>query len=45
MAAKSKVGISGQKLFTPGKPKRSAQGQGKNSKPNHGRKQTRGQGK
>ena len=45
MAAKSKVGISGQKLFTPGKPKRSAQGQGKNSKPNHGRKPLRGQGK
>jgi hypothetical protein len=45
MAAKSKIGISGQKLFSPGKPKRSRQGQGKNSKPNHGRKQTRGQGK
>jgi hypothetical protein len=45
MAAKSKIGISGQKLFTPGKPKKSAQGQGKNSKPNHGRKKMRGQGK
>ena len=45
MAAKSKVGISGQKLFTPGKPKRTTQGQGKNSRSNHGRKQLRGQGK
>jgi len=45
MAAKSKVGISGQKLFTPGKPKRTTQGQGKNSRANHGRKQLRGQGK
>jgi hypothetical protein len=45
MAAKSKIGISGQKLFTPGKPKKSAQGQGKNSKPSHGRKKMRGQGK
>jgi len=45
MAVKSKLGISGQKLFVPGKPKKTMQGQGKNSKPNHGRKQTRGQGK
>jgi hypothetical protein len=45
MAAKSKIGISGQKLFSPGKPKKSRQGQGKNSKANHGRKQWRGQGK
>jgi len=27
------------------KPKRTRQGQGQNSKPNHGRKQSRGQGK
>jgi hypothetical protein len=45
MAAKSKIGISGQKLFAPGKPKLTRQGQGKNSKANHGRKQLRGQGK
>jgi hypothetical protein len=45
MAAKSKIGISGQKLFTPGKPKKTAQGQGKNSRPSHGRKKMRGQGK
>jgi hypothetical protein len=45
MAAKSKVGISGQKLFSPGKPKKTRQGQGHNSKANHARKQLRGQGK
>jgi hypothetical protein len=45
MAARSKVGISGQKLFTPGKPKNTRQGNGKNSKPSHGRKLRRGQGK
>jgi hypothetical protein len=45
MASKSKVGISGQKLFTPGKPKKTRQGDGANSKANHGRKQSRGQGK
>lgn len=28
-----------------GKPKKTNQGQGKHSKPNHGRKKTRGQGK
>jgi len=45
MAAKSKIGISGQKLFMPSKPKKSRQGNGKNSKPSHGRKKLRGQGK
>jgi hypothetical protein len=45
MAAKSKIGISGQKLFTPGKPKKSRQGNGKNSKASHGRKLRKGQGK
>jgi len=45
MAAKSKIGISGQKLFTPGKPKTTRQRNGKNSKANHGRKLRRGQGK
>lgn len=45
MAARSKVGISGQKLFTPGKPKATRQGNGKNSKPSHGRKLRKGQGK
>lgn len=45
MASKSKIGISGQKLHTPAKPKRTLQGDGKNSKPNHGRKLSRGQGK
>jgi hypothetical protein len=45
MAAKSKIGVSGQKLFSPGRPKKTKQGQGKNSKASHGRKKTRGQGK
>jgi|TARA_Y100000015_G_scaffold42038_1_gene48948 hypothetical protein len=30
--------------FKSGKPKKTRQGQGVNSKPNHGRKKTRGQG-
>jgi len=46
MAAKSKIGISGQKLFTPGKPKTTSIGQGKNSRPlRRGKKAWRGQGK
>lgn len=45
MAAKSKVGVSGQKLFVPNKSKRTRQGNGKNSKTSHGRKLRIGQGK
>jgi hypothetical protein len=45
MAAKSKIGISGQKLHEAGRPKLTRQGDGKHSKPNHGRKLSRGQGK
>jgi hypothetical protein len=44
MAAKSKIGTA-RIEHQPGKPKLSAQGQGKHSKPNHGRKQLRGQGR
>jgi hypothetical protein len=32
-------------LHVPGPPKRTRQGQGQHSLPNHGRKQTRGQGR
>lgn len=42
--AKSKVGVV-KSGYTPGKPKRTRQGQGTNSKPSHGRKKLRGQGK
>jgi hypothetical protein len=42
--AKSKVGVV-KSGYTPGKPKRTRQGQGVNSKPSHGRKKLRGQGK
>lgn len=45
MAVKSKIGISGGKRLIIGKPKRTRQGQGKNSKASHGRKLSRGQGK
>jgi hypothetical protein len=46
MAVKAKAGSAGTRiLFTPGKPKRVRQGQGQHSKPNHGRKPYRGQGK
>jgi len=31
--------------YVVGKPKKTNQGQGKHSRPNHGRKKTRGQGK
>jgi hypothetical protein len=44
MAARSKT-LNGQKLLVPNKRKRTRQGNGANSKPNHGRKQPRGQGK
>jgi len=36
--------LSGQN-FIEGKPKKTRQGNGKNSKPSHGRKKNRGQGK
>ena len=47
MAVKSKIGISGQKLFQSSPPKRTRQGQGKNSKRKgpRSRKLLRGQGK
>ncbi len=46
MAVKSKAGISGTRNgYRPGKPKRTNQGQGQHSRPNHGRKKLRGQGK
>jgi hypothetical protein len=44
MVVKAKTGAA-RIEHQPGKPKLSAQGQGKHSKPNHGRKQRRGQGK
>ena len=44
MAVKSKVGTA-RVEHTPGKPKRTRQGQGQNSLANHGRKKMRGQGK
>jgi hypothetical protein len=46
MAAKSKTGISGTRTQLPqSKPKRTKQGQGAHSKPSHGRKKLRGQGR
>lgn len=44
MAVKSKVGTA-RVQHVPGKPKRTRQGQGQHSLPNHGRKKTRGQGR
>jgi len=44
MAVKSKIGAK-QIQHQPGKPKRTKQGQGQHSLPNHGRKKMRGQGK
>jgi len=41
---KSKTAL-GRIEFKPGKPKRTRQGQGQHSLPNHGRKKMRGQGK
>jgi hypothetical protein len=45
MATNSKKNISGGKLLIAGKPKRTHQGNGRNSKSSHGRKKLRGQGK
>jgi hypothetical protein len=44
MAVKAKTGAA-RIDHQPGPPKRVRQGQGQHSKPNHGRKQLRGQGK
>jgi hypothetical protein len=44
MAVKAKTG-TGRIEHQAGKPKLTRQGQGKRSKPNHGRKKTRGQGR
>ena len=44
MAVKSKSGVA-RVEHVPGKPKKSRQGQGQHSLPNHGRKKLRGQGK
>jgi hypothetical protein len=44
MAVRSKTG-TGAVLHQPSKPKLTRQGQGLRSKPNHGRKKTRGQGR
>jgi hypothetical protein len=43
MAVKSKTNLGRE--FQPGKPKKTRQGQGQHSKPNHGRKKLRGQGR
>ena len=46
MAVKTKGGGAAMKReHQPGAPKTTSQGQGKRSKPNHGRKKLRGQGK
>jgi hypothetical protein len=44
MAVRSKTGTA-RIEHTPGKPKLTRQGQGKRSKPNHGRKKRIGQGR
>jgi hypothetical protein len=44
MAVKAKGGLS-KSGYVPGKPKLTRQGDGKHSKPSHGRKLSRGQGK
>lgn len=44
MAVRAKTG-TGRVEHQAGKPKKTRQGQGQNSLPNHGRKKTRGQGK
>jgi hypothetical protein len=44
MAVKSKTGVKAIQ-HVPAKPKRTRQGNGKHSLPNHGRKLTRGQGR
>ena len=45
MATKTKIGINGQKLIEVRSNKKTRQGQGRNSRPSHGRKMRRGQGK
>jgi hypothetical protein len=44
MATKAKTGTA-RIEHQPGKPKKTRQGQGQNSLPNHGRKKLRGQGR
>lgn len=44
MAVKAKAGVTAR-LFAKGKPKKTRQGNGQHSRPNHGRKQMRGQGR
>lgn len=44
MATKSRTGLA-RIEFTPGKPKKTKQGQGQHSKPRHNKKMLRGQGK
>jgi hypothetical protein len=44
MATKAKTGLSGTQA-PQSKPKRTRQGQGAHSKPSHGRKKLRGQGR
>lgn len=44
MAVKSKAGAASTKRVIVSKPKSTRQGDGKNSKPSHGRKLSRGQG-
>lgn len=44
MAVKSKTGVA-RIDHQPGKPKRTRQGQGQHSRPNHRRKKLRGQGR
>jgi len=44
MAVRAKTGVA-RIDHQPGKPKRSRQGQGQHSRPNHGRKKLRGQGR
>jgi len=45
MAVKSKIGTASNKRVIVSKPKGTRQGNGRNSKPSHGRKLLRGQGK
>jgi hypothetical protein len=44
MAVKAKAGATAR-LFVQGKPKKTRQGNGQHSRPNHGRKKLRGQGR
>jgi hypothetical protein len=44
MAVKSRTGLA-RVEHTPGKPKKTRQGQGKNSRPRHNKKKPRGQGR